>query len=373
MEGIPRKILRCKGKTIGLGDLETYQKMIGGRKNERSLSMDQLVVTVFEMAKDIHTGISSLVRQYETNKEWGSRLKAVVQASLSYHFTRLIENQQTNIYLLNMPYTAETGSGRGLGSNPITSQKFVPFKENEITEDGNIDFITEDGNIDFIDEQGLMGKEEKIYCLIDIVDGTWNASCGLTFSCSTMLAFTRPSVQKPTDLTLADFEYGFIIPYCGFGLYVGQLHNPTMLLSWDGLGMQLNMSPVKDVSKTRVILDLFTEEKKDSLAKSIPVIGPVIYDWCDYGRFYGAGVEIAALFGYRNLVPGFSAYVAAHQKMDNIVPSWPMILGAGGIVSDWWGDPITTKRLSDRVHIVMAANRDLHDNLVGHLSKRPRN
>lgn len=324
--------------------------------------MDRLTVTVFEMAKDIRSGVLGLVRQYETNKEWGQKLKAVVQASLSYHLTRLVDEQKVNLYVLNMPYTAETGSGRGRGENPVTAQRFIPFRKNEISEDSTV-----------TGEQITAGKEERTYCLVDIVDGTWNASCGLTFSCSTMLAFTDLSVQKPGTLSLADFRYGFIIPYYGAGVYIGQLHHPTTLLLWDGLELQLGMSPVKDVGKSRFILDLFTEEESDSLAKSIDVIGPAIYDWCDYGRFYGAGVEIAALFGYRNLVPGFSAYVAAHQKMDNIVPSWSMVLGAGGIVTDWWGDPITTKKLSDRVHVIISANQDLHDNLVRHLSKRLRN
>ena len=328
--------------------------------------MDTLTVTVLEMARDIRAGILGLIRQYETNEEWGQKMKDVVQASLSYHLTRFVEKQQTDLYILNMPYTAKTGSGRGLGQNPITAQKFVPFKENELSEDAIL------GNAIDI-KKGEIADGEKTYCLIDIVDGTWNAACGLTFSCSTMLGFTDPSVRQPRDLTLADFKYGFIIPYQGAGLYVGKFNYPTMLFSWDGLGLQLHMNPVRDVAKARLILDLFTEEKKDSLAQSINVIGPVIYDWCDYGRFYGAGVEIAALFGYRKIMPGFAAYVAAHQKMDNIVPTYSMVLGAGGIVTDWWGDPITTKKLNDRVHVVMSANKDLHTNLVEHLSKRPRN
>ena len=339
--------------------------------------MDHLSVTMFELAKDVHSGISGLIRQYESNKEWAQKLKAVVQASLSYHLTRFTESQQTGIYILNMPYTAETGSGRGHGQNPITSQQFIPFRENQIDEiidEGKYGSGKEDSIVS-IQPSGNSNIEsqKKMYCLIDIIDGTWNASCGLTFSCSTMLAFTRASTKEPANLTLADFEYGFIIPYHGSGLYIGKSNHPTMLLSWDGLGLQLHMSPVREVSKARLILDLFTEEEQDSLARSIGVIGPVIYDWCDYGRFYGAGVEITSLFGHREITPGFAAYVAAHQKMDNIVPAYSMILGAGGIVTDWWGEPITTKKLSDRVHVIMSANKDLHENLVQHLSKRPRN
>lgn len=323
--------------------------------------MKELPTIIAQMGTDIRSGILNLARHNETNKEWGQKLKAVVQSSLSYHLTRLVGMQQVPISILNMPYTAETGSGRGLGQNPITAQEFLPYRENEISEDAiigeNISTSTQD-------------RTRKIYCLIDIIDGTWNASCGLLFSCSTTLAFTSPTERAPENLTLADFEHGFIIPYQGDGIYIGQSNYPPMLYSWDHLMLQLRMNPEKDPARSRFILDLFTEEQKDSLQKSLDVICPVIYDWCDYGRFYGAGVEIAALFGYHNIIPGFSAYVAANQKMDNIVPAYNIILGAGGCISDWWGNPITTKRLSDRVHVIMSANFDLHANLVQHLSKR---
>ena len=323
--------------------------------------MNEMQTIISEMGIDIRSRILSLKRHSETNKEWGQKLKAIVQYCLSCHLTRLVNRQQVPIYIVDMPYTAETGSGRGGGQNLITAQEFIPGQENKISETVKIG----ENISDFAQDQ-----TRKIYCLLDIIDGTWNASCGLLFSCSTALAFTAPTKRTPGNLTLADFEYGFIIPYHGDGIYMGQSNYPTMLYSWDNLILQLNMSPVKDPAKTRFILDLFTEEHKDSLQKSIDVIGPVIYDWCDYGRFYGAGVEITALFGHYNITPGFSAFVAASEKMDNIVPAYHMILGAGGIISDWWGNPITTKKLSDRVHVIMSANADLHANLVQHLSKR---
>ena len=328
--------------------------------------MHTLPTIMFAMAKDLHSGILGLKRHDETNKEWGETLKARVQTALNTHVTKLVEEQSLNLYLLDMPYIAGKGSGRGGGQDVITAQKFIPYGENPISEDA----LVTDARI--IERLTVSETEKRTYCLIDIIDGTWNASCGLLFSCSTMLAFTPSLMKQPGDLTLADFHSGFILPYHGPGLYVGQFQTPTLLLSWDGGSQQLQMSPVTDVSKARVILDLFTEENKDALAQAILSIGPVMYDWCDYGRFYGAGAEIAALFGYRNLVPGFAAYVAASQKMDNIVPTYAVVVGAGGIVTDWWGDPIKTKKLSESVHIIMAANKTLHAHLVQHLSKHPR-
>lgn len=306
--------------------------------------MQQLREIICAMGCNIRKKILSASRQQETNKEWGSILKQFVRTSLDNYLQQFANITGINVLVVDMPYTAETGSGRGTGQNLITTREILSTES----------------------------SERNIYCLIDEIDGTWNATCGLVFSCSTMLAFTGTTTAKPEDLTLAHFSYGFIIPYYGEGIYISELHRPPQIKLWDGLTLPLHTSPVISPSQTRVILDLFTEEKQDSLALSILVIESVIYDWCDFGRFYGAGVEISTLFGYRNMTPGFSAYVAANQKMDNIIPTYALVLGAGGIVTDWWGDPIMGKKLPDRVYVVMSANEALHKNLVQHLSARPR-
>lgn len=305
--------------------------------------MKNLKESVIAMGEDIRSRIVTAERRDETNKEWGTFLKQQVRDSLNKHMQIVAESSDVNIHVIDMPYTAETGSGRGEGKNLIVIDKtfFAP------------------------------GSDKNIYCLIDEIDGTWNATCGLAFSCSTMLAFTSITKTKPEDLTLAHFPYGFIIPYYGSGIYLSELHHPPQIALWNGTSLPLHMSPVVSPSQTRFILDLFTEEEASSLALSIPAVNPVMQEWGDLGRFYGAGLEISMLFGYRNMTPGFSAYVAAHQKMDNIVPTYALVLGAGGIVTDWWGNSIMGKKLPDRVHVIMAANEQLHENLVKYLSKRP--
>lgn len=304
--------------------------------------MMQLQNIVYEMGLDIRNKVIGMKRTLETNKEWGTVTKNLVKDAIDVHIGKLGRESKVDVFVLDMPYTAETGSGRGGGQNLITKRRI-----------------------------SSESHEEKIYCLIDEIDGTWNASCGFPFSCSTMIAFTSITAVEPEDLTLSHFTSGFIIPYFGSGMYISEFHRrPPLIRLWDGETLELKMSPVISPSQTRVIIDLFTEEKLKSLALSIPVIGPIIYDWCDFGRFYGAGVEISMLLGYKNIIPGFSAYVAASQKMDNIIPTYALILGCGGVVTDWWGDSIFEKKLLDRVHVVMSANQSLHDNLISHLSKR---
>lgn len=301
---------------------------------------------IFTTATQLRIAITGAQRDAETNKEWGAYLKGLVRNIIDVRMKNLSRDIGADVLTVDMPYTAETGSGRGTGQNLLVTKD--PSGKNST-----------DG--------------EKIYCLIDEIDGTWNANCGLPFSCSTTMSFTKPTRMKPEELTLAHFYAGFIIPYFGAGMYFNEYFNIPKIAFWDGQISELHMSPVVSPGQTRVIIDLFTEEKKDSLALSIPVIGPVIYDWCDFGRLYGAGVEVTALFGYKNMTPGFSAYVAANQKTDNIAPMYSLIFGAGGNVTDWWGESVMNKKLLDRVHVVMSANEELHENLIGHLSKRPIN
>lgn len=305
--------------------------------------MIQLNKNISQMAKELRNVVINSKREMETNLEWGSFIKGEISEIIQKNLIDFSKENGQNVRLVKMPYTAETGSGRGSGHNLIRVED-------------------------------LLGEDDKnnVYCLIDELDGTWNMNCGLGFSTSTTLAFTKAISRKPEDLRLIDFHAGFIIPYFGNGIYWNELFHIPHLETWDGEMYDLHMSPIVTPKQTRVMIDLFTEERLDSLALSLDPIKSVIYNWCDFGRLYGAGVEITSLFGWKNIQPGFSAWVAANQKMDNIVPFYSLIIGAGGIVTDWWGNSIVDKKLTDRVHIVMSANQTLHDNLISHLSSRPK-
>jgi fructose-1,6-bisphosphatase/inositol monophosphatase family enzyme len=285
-------------------------------------------------------------RGEETNLEWGQLQKSFVRNHVDRTFRDISTAFSIPIVIVDMPYTAETGSGRGEGKNPVI-----------------VDRVFGDAQI---------GVTENIYCLTDDIDGTWNMSCGFPYSCSTTIALTQPTRTRPEDLTLAHFSQGFIFPYFREGMfYWDHREQPPRLLTWDeGHVLPLHMSPITTPKQTRLIVDLFTELSDEGHIESLATVQPLLHEWCDFGRFYGAGVEISMLFGYRNMQPGFSAYVAACQKMDNIAPTYGMVLGAGGFVTDWWGNSIMGKKLSDRVHVVMSANEPLHTALVQRLSKR---
>lgn len=308
---------------------------------------ERIIFSVESFSEKARRSVLSAIdsrRQDEANKELASRLKRKVEADLDELASDLAASLGRRIVLLDTEYTAEIGSGRGAGKNLLKIKRSIEGPN----------------------------RRGTIYGFVDVIDGTWNASCGLPFSCSTTISFTDPmDGKRPDDLSIGDFRYGFIIPYFGHGIYIGVRDmRPTIKLWNEDRHTALFMSRIEDQRRARVIIDLFTELSQEALSESIKAVVPVIYEWCDFGRFYGAGFEVASLFGYYNIDPGFSAYIAASQKSDNVVPMYHLVLGAGGIVTDWWNQAISNKKLTDRIYVIMSANAILHKNLVQHLSKR---
>lgn len=222
-----------------------------------------------------------------------------------------------------------------------------------------------------------------ITVLADIVDGSWNAACGLPWSASTMLALTEIGErQKPPDeLVLSDFKCSLIVPLVGgvshpremAGFYYGTAGDPPRYRLADSvIEYPLHPTDAVDVRQTRFFLDLFTEQRYDSLAISIDAVKPLIYDWGDLGRFYGAGIELMSLLGAPGTTPGFGGYVAANQKADNLIPTKMLLEGAGVLVTNWWGEPIDGMKIMDRMYVAIAANKQLHEHMLRHLSRTVR-
>jgi hypothetical protein len=217
----------------------------------------------------------------------------------------------------------------------------------------------------------------SITLLADIVDGSWNAACGLPWSASTMLAFSNISEGAPAHdaLVLDDFKCGLVVPLVASphdpaGFYYGIRGESPVYRTLDG-GVEWPLAPsdVEDVRQTRCFLDLFTTQSYEAMAASIKAVGPLMQDWADFGRFYGAGMELMALLGRPGVTPGFGGYVAANQKADNLIPTTMLLEGAGMIVTDWWGESIHRMKIMDRCYVAIGANRPLHDHMVRHLSQ----
>lgn len=295
------------------------------------------VVEFFDgVSRGINLSLHHFFRlSHEDNKKYGNLLKkncteAILASAKKYNlFFRFID----------MPYNSEV-VGKGLGVNVL--------EDLESTGDG------------------LGG-----YCLVDVVDGTWAAVSGCPSSGTTTLAVSLSIEKKKEDLTLADFEYAAIFPHEGDGWYLGRTCSPTLHVGSGRERAVLGLSQQKNPKEIRFILDLFTTQTYSQLERSIDAVKPIMLEWADFVRLYGAGIEITTMFSRDAMEPSVGAYVSANQKMDNVIPLSILVEGAGGIVTDWWGNSIADKKLEDRVFVVMSANKALHENILNHFKNVP--
>ena len=300
----------------------------------------------------IQSSKQDLIRNGADNQHWKEKLKERCLLGIRGGLESCLP-PDVAIRFIETPYNAKT-AGRGAGKNEMSCRVWARAP-----------------------------ATRTITVLADIVDGSWNAACGLSWSASTMLALTGVEErQKPVeDLILSDFRCGVIVPLVGglispremAGFYYGIAGEPPCYrLVGSAVEHPLRPTDVENVQHTRFFLDLFTAETYDSLAISIDAVKPLIYDWGDIGRFYGAGIELMSLLGTPGTTPGFGGYVASNQKADNLIPTKMLLEGAGVIVTDWWGEPIDQMKIMDRMYVAIAANRPLHRHMVQHLSKTVR-
>jgi len=313
---------------------------------------DHLKRLAIGLGNFIHSSKRDLVRNGADNQRWIQELKERcllgIRGGLESHL-----EPDVAVRFVESPYNTKT-VGKGAGKNEMSCRVW-----------------------------GRADATRTISVLADIVDGSWNSACGLPWSSSTMLAFTEiERNQKHADeLVLSDFKCGLIVPIVGnisspkemAGFYYGAAGEPPHYRLADSpIEYPLHPSNAEDVRQTRLLLDLFTTQTYESLAISIDAVKPLIYDWADIGRFYGAGIELMSLLGTPGTMPGFGGYVAANQKADNLIPTKMLLEGAGVIVTNWWGEPIDQMKIMDRMYVAIAATNPLHKHLMQHLSKTVR-
>ena len=293
----------------------------------------------------VHAAKDGLARDAQDNARWKDELKRRCLGGIRSGLEAALD-ADVAVSFIETPYNTKS-PGRGLGKNEMTCQLW---------------------------RRGAATRTVTV--LADIVDGSWNAACGLPWSASTMLALSDVP-KTPETLTLADFSCAAIVPMVGAvatprepaGFYYGAKGQPPRYRLADGSAeWPLHATAVEDVGHTRLFLDLFTAERYEELAVSITAVARLMHDWGDIGRFYGAGMELMALLARPGTTPGFGGYVAASQKADNLIPTKMLLEGAGVIVSDWWGGAIDTMKIMDRRYVAIAANPALHRHLLGHLS-----
>jgi hypothetical protein len=313
---------------------------------------DDLKRLAIVLGDSIHSSKQDLTRNSADNQRWKETLKERcllgIRGGLESHL-----EPDVAIRFVETPYNTKI-VGRGAGKNEMSCRVWE-----------------------------RVHATRTITVLADVVDGSWNAACGLTWSASTMLALTEIEDRQKhaDDLILSDFKCGLIVPLVGSlsrpremaGFYYGVAGEPPHYRLADStIEYPLHPTDMDDVRQTRFFLDLFTAQTYDSLAISIDAVKPLIYEWGDIGRFYGAGIELMSLLGTPGTTPGFGGYVAANQKADNLIPTKMLLEGAGAIVTNWWGEPIDQMRIMDRMYVAIAATKPLHEHMLRHLSKTVR-
>ena len=202
------------------------------------------------------------------------------------------------------------------------------------------------------------------YTRFDPLDGTDNALSGIPISGFSM-AITEETDKKPEDLVLGDFVNGFVGDMGRKRLFYKTTDNRPVGTDFN-TEYQLRTSGIRNTRDGLICFDAFSPKSADK------------YDPQQLGELYTFLTrEFRDLYRPRSAVfeamsmltpPSYESYVVAYvapkNKTENVVGSIPVVSSAGGIVSDFNGNPLTNHSIHERVDIVMAANRFVHEEVL---------
>ncbi len=246
----------------------------------------------------------------------------------------------------------------------------------------------------------LIGKEpddgRRVYTYFDAVDGTVSVAGlgGGQYSANSGnwgigIAFTVPTSKSIDDLVIGDF----IVAIAAEGNTRKHLCNPCLavvrpgdwgnsyeMITIDAAGYPLRTSDQTKINQTFCYYDSFQAFdretngcelgkicQKEALAKRL--FGHLInrHD----GGFFGVKSEygsisacVANMLGWEQ--PNMpksqgGAFLSLNENLANLIPLVPIIEGAGGIATDFDGNPLAQRKLtSGRPDVILAANETIH-------------
>lgn len=109
---------------------------------------------------------------------------------------------------------------------------------------------------------------------------------------------------------------------------------------------------------------------------NIATTGPDMFDLEEYLRLYTYLKEETSFtiyggdcYSYGTLASGWlDGIVEGHMKLHDYVALIPVVEGAGGIITDWQGNPLPLKPSFDAFEVLAAGDKPLHERLVQLLS-----
>lgn len=289
----------------------------------------------YELGKGVAYAIKKLNRRDATNEEWGAILETASENESKRILGEFAENYNYQFYFIT-----------------------IPFKSKSIMRGDGLDEI----------EQRIIGKgQNKVVCVYDTVDSTWNAKAGINYTVSTIIAFSDVLEEIPEKLTIGDFHVGIVSPWIGEGIYLGVRDSKSYFKSYNGIVESLKLTKETNPEKMRVMIDLFAAISKENKNRAVDIVNPIIKEWLDFGRLYGTGVELMSFLGRSNAESPYGGYIAVDQKSDNLIAPLIILKCAGAIFTDWDGNKIENRRLDERINVVMAANSQIYNSLLNHL------
>lgn len=200
-------------------------------------------------------------------------------------------------------------------------------------------------------------------------DGGWAAG----------FAFTVPTTRSLTDLTFGDFVAAAVVDgnpprYPAYPQDVVTLPDGDALVTWeatDTVWRRIHTTTSEELGQLWAYLDVFQAHDRDTRRDGDDALGVELYRLLA-DRHEGGAFDVLrqyanlsalsrVLFGWREppvwVESQGGAFLVVNENVPNLIPSVPLVLGAGGVSTDFDGRPLATRPLAaGRTSVLHAAN-----------------
>jgi hypothetical protein len=208
-------------------------------------------------------------------------------------------------------------------------------------------------------------------------DGGWAAG----------FAFTAPTGRGLPDLTFGDFEVAVVVDgnptrYRSYPQDLVALPSPEGPATWEVTERpwrRVFTTSGTDLSQLWTYLDVFQAYDLDTRLPGDDAVGVELYRRLT-DRHGGGAFDVLrqyanlsalgrVLFGWREppvwIESQGAAYLVVNENVPNLIPSVPLVAGAGGLSVDFAGRPLASRPLrAGRTSVLHAANAPLCDRVL---------
>jgi hypothetical protein len=203
-------------------------------------------------------------------------------------------------------------------------------------------------------------------------DGGWAAG----------FAFTAPTGRGLPDITFGDFEVAVVVDgnptrYRSYPQDVVALPSPEGPITWEATERpwrRVFTTSGTDLAQLWAYLDVFQAYDLDTRRAGDEAVGVELYRRLT-DRHGGGAFDVLrqyanlsalgrVLFGWREqpvwIESQGAAYLVVNENVPNLIPSVPLVAGAGGVSVDFSGRPLASRPLlAGRTSVLHAANSPL--------------